>query len=213
MDRAQFKPALDYLCQPSLIPTFPEAVMEALLANQQHNLAVAYLNSMGMTFNMTALEDGLRMYFKTIADSSIANAYMFLQDQPLADKKDLFEMMIESALRTPLMSGKTGNIARTERCAQLVDLPFSAEEQEWFEEFLVKGDGRNLQGATETVATKWIAIGKVNEARELTAGSKDDVKFDAQTKIAWPQILDELAHGMGEAGRIDAFWNGELVSR
>lgn len=213
MDRTQFKPALDYLCQPSLIPTFPEAVMEALMANQQHSLAIAYLNTMGMTFNVTALEDGFRMYFQMIADSSIANAYVFLQNQPVIEKRELFEMMIESALRPPIKSGKSGTIARTERCAQLVDLPLSAEEQEWFEEFLVKGEGRNLQGATETVATRWIAIGKIKEARELTAGSKDEIKFDEQTKIAWPQILDGLDHGMGEAGRIDGLWNEELVSR
>jgi len=206
MDRTQFKPALDYLCQPSLLPTFPEAVLRVLMANGRHNLAVAYLGTLGAAFNVAALEDVFRSYFRIIADAGITNAYAFLQEQAVPDKRGLFEVMVESALSTPITAGKNGSAARVERCAQLIDLPFNDKEEEWFEDFLVKGEGRSLQGAKQTVAMRWIAIGSIGDAAEVMEGLKENVKIDEDTRLTWPDIIDGLSQGKGEAGMIEELW-------
>lgn len=214
MDRRQFKPALDYLTHPSLLPTFPEAVLQALLANGQHNLAIAYLNTMGSTFNVAGLEEVYSTFFKMLADSGIADAYVYLQQLPVTDKRGLFEMLIESALRTPVKSGKHGADAKMARCSQLVDLPFSGEEAEWLEDFLLRGDGRSLEGAKLTVAMRFTAVGRVKEAKELTADMKPPVIIIDGQEVkgpSFPEILNEMEQSMGEAARIDALWHGELV--
>ena len=213
MDRTQFKPALDYLCQPSLLPTFPEAVLRVLLANGRHNLAVAYLGTLGAAFNVAALDDVLTAYFRIIADAGIANAYAFLQGQAVADKRGLFEVMVDSALSTPITAGKNGSAARVERCAQLIDLPFSEEEEGWLEDFLVTGEGRNLQGARQTIAMRWIAIGAIGDAAEVMEDLKENVKIDDETKLTWSDIVDGLAQGRGEAGRMEELWHGDSAAR
>jgi len=206
MDRTQFKPALDYLCQPSLLPTFPEAVLHVLMANGRYNLAVAYVGTLGSAFNVAALDDVFASYFRSVADAGIATAYAFLQEQAVPDKKGLFEVMVESALSTPITAGKGGSAARVERCAQLIDLPFSEKEERWFEDFLVKGEGRSLQGAKQTVAMRWIAIGAIGDAAEVMEGLKENVKIDEDTKLTWPDIIDGLNQGRGEAGRVEELW-------
>lgn len=66
-------------------------------------------------------------------------------------------------------SGVSGKI-RSERGVELVNLPLNEEEESWFEEYLLSGKGRTLQGSKDTVTMRRIAIGKITEAFQHNAG-------------------------------------------
>lgn len=67
-------------------------------------------------------------------------------------------------------SGVSGE-TRSERGVELVNLPLNEEEERWFQEYLLSGKGRTLQGAKDTVTMRRIAVGKITEAFEDKAGS------------------------------------------
>jgi len=150
-------------------------------------------------------EQLLKGYFRILCEASVSAAYEFLRSRPTPFQRPLLEQLIASALGLPSMGGSHAAEVRAERCVELVDLPLTVEEEELLQEYLLKGDGRNLPGAKETLGMRLIVMGRVKEAREVmrdvTDGGRD------RAGLNWQGVMEGLTRGMGERGRIVPLWN------
>lgn len=150
--------ALDYLTQPSLIPTFPEDILLILARHVPDNdptLALAYYYTVSPV--LTSLKP-LEALFSAVCRVSVTEAFYFSRRQAESTQKYLFEQLISYVL-----SGSRGEV-RAEKSLELVNLPFSEQEESWFEEFLETGKGKMLHGAKDTVMIRRIGSGKFKEA-------------------------------------------------
>lgn len=179
------------------------------MRNEQRGLAMGYWHTVAeaKAFGIEG-EEGERLlkgYFRILCDASVSAAYEFLRSQPTRYQGPLLELLIASALGLPSTGGSHAGEARAERCVELVDLPLTAEEEELFEEYLLRGEGRNLPGAKETVGMRLIAMGRTKEAREVmrdvTDGGKD------RAGLSWQVVMEGLSRGMGERSRVVPLWN------
>lgn len=74
----------------------------------------------------------------------------------------------------------------------MVNLPFSAEEEEWFERYLLKGDGRLLKKGKDTLMMRKIGTGKFNEF-----WSVEGVSGRTYGGIEWNVIGGGIQDGLG----------------
>jgi hypothetical protein len=74
---------------------------------------------------------------------------------------------------------------------ELINLPFSQVEEEWFEEYLLKGDGRGLKRAKDSLMMRRIGAGRFSEALSLDfAGAK------TTGGLSWEMLQDGLQEGL-----------------
>ncbi|KAF2144504.1 uncharacterized protein K452DRAFT_245384 [Aplosporella prunicola CBS 121167] len=195
MDHLQFRPAMESLTHPSLLPTFPAEVLLTLLEHVQESdrdLPLAYYNCVQPPLTTPALQTS---YFRYLAGLSVTEAYAFLQAQPSQTQKNLLQILISETLSFVPLS------ERAERSVELIDLPFTDEEEEWFEDYLLAGKGRTLHGARDTVVMRRIAVGKYADAldvgKQLTGRRYDGV--------TWESIKDKIGRGLGPRADLNVF--------
>lgn len=73
----------------------------------------------------------------------------------------MFEMLISIVLHS-----HAGEKAAT-RGVELLNLPFNPEEEDWFEDYLTKGEGRGLKKAKDTLMMRRIGTGRFSEALSI----------------------------------------------
>jgi hypothetical protein len=132
----------------------------------------------------------LEKYFRYLADASITQAYWFLKKQPDYEQHSLFCILVHEALTQ--QSGEQ----RAERGRQLVQLPFSSEEEDWFEEYLLVKEGKSIHGAKDAVMVRKISMGKFQEALDIGKHLKGR-SFD---NASWDLIKDAIKEGLGPRG-------------
>jgi len=54
-----------------------------------------------------------------------------------------------------------------DRSVELVNLPFTEEEAQWFEEYLTNGDGKSLRNANDTLMMRKVGTGNFQESLAL----------------------------------------------
>jgi hypothetical protein len=182
MDQLEFSMALQYLTHPSLTPTYPEAILEALVRHsdkKDFSLPLAYYYTV-----QPALTSGpaLEKLFTALARTSVTEAFYFLRTQPEHLQRHFFEMLIAVVHQ--------GSPA--EAAVQLVNLPFTAEEEEQFEEYLLEGDGHNLSRSNDTLMMRRIGTG--NFAGSLAIKHKNARSIDG---LDWKKIQEAVQEGLG----------------
>lgn len=75
---------------------------------------------------------------------------------------------------------------------ELVNLPFSDDEEEWFEEYLEDGESRSLKRAPDTLMMRKIGIGKFGEALKINGTYNKTLDG-----LNWDSIQDALLDGLG----------------
>lgn len=75
---------------------------------------------------------------------------------------------------------------------ELVNLPFTIDEEQWFEEYLTNGEGRSLRRAADTVMMRKIGVGKFEEALKVNGTFAKTLDG-----LNWDSIADALEDGMG----------------
>ena len=90
--------------------------------------------------------------------ASITEAFYFTRQHAENQHKILFERLISAALSTG------PGPQRAARSVELINLPFTASEESWFEEYLSKGKGQTLSGAKETVTMRKLAMARYEDA-------------------------------------------------
>ena len=187
LDHLSFRRALDLLTEPSLIPTFPDEILYALLRHtpaHDQDLALAYYHTVSPPLANVAVRDA---FFQHLARLSITEAYTFAREQDDSIHQQLFELLILSAL-TDL-----GGQARAAQCVELVNLPLDEEEEKWFEEYLLDGQGRTLPGARDTLMVRRVALGKTADA--LKEG--EHLSGRKMHGVNWDTVKTGLKAGIG----------------
>jgi len=140
-------------------------------------------------------------FVKYMARRDLTETFYWIRGRPYAERRHLFELVVARSLDSSIMTTKE---MRTEMAMELVQLPFCEEEEEWFEGFLLEGQGRNLQGARDTVLVRRIATGRVGEAVKEEGGRGR--RLDA---VDWEVLRDGLRRGLGP--RVDEGSRYEVV--
>ncbi|KAL4920969.1 nuclear pore complex assembly-domain-containing protein [Aspergillus aurantiobrunneus] len=172
LDRLEFRRAIEYLTEPSIIPTFPDEILYALtlshLPRHDDSLVMSYY----LTVNppLTS-EKAQRAFMETLCRASITEAFYFSRKHHDALRRTYLTQLILFVLETD--AGQT----RSRRAMELTGLPFDDQEEEWFEDALLRGTAKTLHGAKDTVMMRRLATGKTAElSRELESlgGKKID---------------------------------------
>ncbi|KAL3426148.1 hypothetical protein PVAG01_02939 [Phlyctema vagabunda] len=185
MDRFEFEVALQYLSHPSLIPTFADEILEVLVRHAKHGdqLALAYYYTTQPTLSGT---QALESLFSSIAETSVTEAYYFTRSQPEHARRHMFDILIALVLN----NSTSRTIA--DRSLELVNLPFSAEEDEWFEDYLVRGEGRLLKKGKDTLMMRRIGTGRFTESLAVKGLSGREI-----AGMDWNTVLEGIQHGLG----------------
>lgn len=96
-------------------------------------------------------------------------------------RQNLLEQLVISVLKT-----ETGQ-NRAKRSTELISLPLDEQEEEWFEECLLRGKAKHLQGAKDVAMMRRVATGRHDElgselealgGRRLEGLNWDDLKLN-----------------------------------
>lgn len=181
--------ALQYLTYPSLIPTFADEIMEVLVRHtwgDNMGLALAYY------YSVTPSLKGTETLFLAIADVSVTEAFYFSRGQADTNRQHFFERLVAFVLQT-----HPGDLAAT-RSAELINLPFDSTEEQWFEQYLSIGVGKQLAKAKETVIMRRIGTGCFAEARAM-----DQISTRSIGGLNWAMIQEALKDGLGSRANVD----------
>ena len=164
--------AVEYLSEPSLIPTFPDEILYVLtlphLPKQDDSLVMAYYFTVSPPL---ASEKVQRAFFNTLCRSSVSEAFYFTRKHDEQRRRGYLEQLLIFVHKT-----SPGQM-RSKRAMELINLPLDANEQEWLEEILLKGNARTLPGARDTVMMRRLATRKLDDLStelESLGGKKID---------------------------------------
>lgn len=82
------------------------------------------------------------------------------------------------------------NIA--DRSVELVNLPFTQEEEEWFEEYLLRGEGRSLKKGKDTLMIRKIGTGHFTESLSLKG-----INTRSFGGLDWNTLSEGVEGGLG----------------
>ena len=144
--------ALQYLTHPSLVPDFADEILEVLVRkNKDPALALAYYYTVQPTLKTAA---SIECLFTSIAKTSVTEAFFFARGQSTYAHRHMFELLVSNVLHN------SSQVQIADRSTELVKLPLNAEEEEWFNDYLTRGDGARFKKAKDTVLMRKIGTGK-----------------------------------------------------
>lgn len=177
--------AVEFLAEPSLIPTFPDEILYALtltkLPKHDDSLAIAYY----LTAAPPLASAKVRMaFFETLTRSNVTEAFYFTRKYDEDLRRDFFDQLVEFVHKAS--PGQT----RSRRAMELVGLPFDEDEEQWFEAVLLQGNASTLPGAKDTVMMRRLATGRLGEITpelESLGGKKVD-------GLNWDDLRGSIRH-------------------
>lgn len=182
MDHLEFSDALQYLTHPSLTPTYSEAIIEVLVRHAENNdytYALAYYHTVQPVLTSVSALESL---FRALALTSVTEAFYFSRNQPEQMRRHLLEVLI----------GAVHQGSPADSAVQLVNLPFTPEEEAWFQEFLLHGDGQKLRHSKDTVMMRNIGMG--NFASSLAIQHKNSGGING---LNWNRLSAAVQDGLG----------------
>jgi len=181
LDHCQFNKALEYLTDPTLTPTFPDEILAALLRHPRcdDSLATAYYITVQPPMRDPKT---LEMYFDLLLRTNIVEAYHFCQKQDAVKHKSLFEKMVA------FVHEQEAGEARAQTAALLVGLPFSDEEEIWFEQCLLTGSASSLPDAKDTVMMRRLVRGKPLQVR----GALSTLRGQKVNGVNWDDVRKSM---------------------
>jgi hypothetical protein len=110
--------ALQYLTHPSLIPTFPDDILEVLVRHAKNDLtlSLAYYHTVQPALTST---QALESLFSAIARTSVTEGFYFSRGQPEYAQRHMFEMLIA------LVLNNSPQTTIADRSVELVNLPLT----------------------------------------------------------------------------------------
>ncbi|KAL9104347.1 MAG: hypothetical protein Q9163_000693 [Psora crenata] len=193
LDRLQFERALDYLTEPSLIPTFPEEILNTLcrasLASENSSdkaalLPIAYYQAVSPPIRSSST---LERYCDVLCKFSVTEALVFSRSQGAYNHQVLFERLLYCALSK----------WRTHQHAiELVGLPLDEEEEAWLIEYLGNGKGSKLPTAEDTLIMREIAAGRMDRLRYFrrthSGRNIEGLDWDTIGDLGKPSTADQV---------------------
>ncbi|KAE8445586.1 hypothetical protein EG329_013219 [Mollisiaceae sp. DMI_Dod_QoI] len=185
LDRREFELALQYLTHPSLIPTFADEILEVLVrqCGRDLSLALAYYHTVQPALTS---RQAIECLFSAIGRTSVTEAFYFCRGQPEYAQRHMFEMLVALVLN----NSSSDTIA--ERSVELVNLPFTQEEEEWFEDYILRGDGRALKKGRDTLMMRKIGTGNFTESLSLKGTHNRNIGG-----LDWTTLSNAVEDGLG----------------
>ncbi|KAF8857095.1 hypothetical protein BDZ45DRAFT_675034 [Acephala macrosclerotiorum] len=185
LDRKEFELALQYLTHPSLIPTFADEILEVLVrySSKDLSLALAYYHTVQPALTS---RPAIECLFSAIGRTSVTEAFYFCRGQPEYAQRHMFEMLVALVLN----NSTPDTIAA--RSVELVNLPFTKEEEEWFEDYLLRGDGRALKKGRDTLMMRKIGTGNFAESLSLKGTHNRSIGG-----LDWNMLSNAVEDGLG----------------
>ena len=147
------------------------------------SLALAYYHTVQPTLTSpTALES----LFTAIGKTSTTEAFYFSRTLPEHSQRHMFEKLITLVLN----NSPKDTIA--DRSVELVNLPMTQEEEAWFNEYLLHGEGRSIRKAKDTVMMRRIGTGKFTESLSL-----DGMNARPIAGLDWATLTGAVEDGLG----------------
>lgn len=114
-------------------------------------------------------------------------AFYFCRGQQEYAQRHMFEMLISLVLN----NSPSNTIA--DQSVELVNLPFTPEEEGWFEEYLLNGEGRTIRKAKDTLMMRRIGTGRFTESLALSK----DINSRSVGGMNWATLSDAVEDGLG----------------
>ncbi|KAJ8108491.1 hypothetical protein ONZ43_g6408 [Nemania bipapillata] len=153
MDTRNFELALEHLTHPSLISDFADDIISVLVRHSKdgdYTLPLAYYYTVQPSIKSSS---ALQSLFDAIARSSVVEAFEFSRSHAEYMHRQLFQRLMFAVL-----DSKQGEDT-AQRAFELTSLPFNADEEQWFKEYLESGEGKRLKAAKDTLIMRRIATG------------------------------------------------------
>lgn len=184
LDHCQFSRALDHLTHPSLTPTFADEILLTLLEHPKcdKNLAMAYALTVSPPLSN---QNTLEAYFSLLCQANVVEAYKFCAQRG-SEHRQLFEKLLVDVLSEPASD------QRAQRVLAVISMPFSSEEETWFEDFLLHGAGSKYPGAKDSVMIRRIALGKSTEG----IGTLDRLRGSKIGGLNWDDVRKSMHKAM-----------------
>ncbi|CAL3971831.1 unnamed protein product [Diplocarpon coronariae] len=185
LDRQEFELALQYLTYPSLIPTFADEILEVLVRKSRGNLtlALAYYHTVQPSLTSGA---AIECLFSALARTSVTEALYFSRGQPQQTQRRMFELLVS------LVLNKSSKETMAGRSVELVSLPLTAEEDEWLEDYVMRGEGRSVKKSKDTLMMRRIGVGNFTEALSMGGLSNRVVGG-----LDWGTLSEAIQDGLG----------------
>ena len=126
-----------------------------------------------------------------IADASVTEAFYFSRGQVDTSRQYFLERLVAFVLQT-----QPSDLAAA-RSAELINLPFDLTEEQWFEEYLGIGGGKQLAKAKETIMMRRIGTGRFAEARSM-----DQMSTRSISGLNWGMMQEALKDGLGPRANV-----------
>lgn len=178
--------ALQYLTHPSLIPTFPDEILEVLVRHAKNydlSRALAYYYTVQPSLVNTQAIESL---FSAMARTSVTEAFFFSRGQPEHARRHMFQMLIS------LVLNNSPKDTAADRSVELINLPLSEEEEGWFEEYLQHGEGRQMRKAKDTLMMRRIGTGNFTESLSIRHMNGRSVGG-----LDWQTLSEAVQDGLG----------------
>jgi hypothetical protein len=121
-------------------------------------MALAYYHTVQPTLSSRG---AIECLFSAMARTSVTEAFYFCRGQPEYTQRHMFQMLISLVLN----NSSPDTVA--DRSVELVNLPFTSEEETWFQDYLLNGDGRVLKKGKDTLMMRMIGTGNFSQSLAL----------------------------------------------
>jgi hypothetical protein len=152
-------------------------------SNQDLTLPLAYYHTVQPTLTSRS---AIECLFSAIARTSVTEAFYFCRGQPEYSQRHMFHMLIALVLN----NSSAETVA--DRSVELVNLPFTAEEDSWFEDYLLRGDGRALKKGKDTLMMRKIGTGNFTQSLSLKGINNRSVGG-----LDWGTLSGAVEDGLG----------------
>lgn len=176
------KRALDYLTEPTLIPTYPEEILLSLCRHAPKNdcsLPLAYYHTVQPDITSEGVIEAL---FLALCQSSITEAFFFSRKQNEATHHKLFHKLIH------FIHADSTDESKAMRGATLISLPLNETEDSWVTEYLKDGQGKKLPHAKDTLIMRGLTKGDF----KLLEDSGEKLAAEKINGVNWAMLKESL---------------------
>ncbi|KAM4065697.1 nuclear pore complex assembly domain-containing protein [Hirsutella rhossiliensis] len=177
MDRQDYQQALECVAHPSLSPDFADEIIIALVRhapNDDYSLALSYFYTVRPILKSSS---ALEQLFDAMIRTNATEALLFSRSHPQHTREQLFRRWVWGTLEDGRGQGSPSGRG------ELAFMPLDSTEENWFEEYLTTGEGRNLKRAKDTLLIRKIACDRFADVGKQRAGGQ------------WAAVLEGIKNG------------------
>ncbi|RDA88628.1 hypothetical protein CP532_5828 [Ophiocordyceps camponoti-leonardi (nom. inval.)] len=178
MDRQQYQEALEFVTHPSLTPDFADDIITTLVRyapNHDYSLALSYFYTVRPSLKSAS---ALELLFDAMVHADATEALLYSRTHPQHTREQLFRRWVRTNLK------QSRREEQPDQRDRLAFLPLDSVEEEWFEQYLTVGEGKNLPKAKDTLLARQIACDRFSDVSGQRVGER------------WAAVVDGINRGV-----------------